>query len=1104
MFLEVVRFQSPKLESSFQSYQQTNERSLHLYVQVCAIFWNVLYIQQMVCISEMPQVSRVTFVLLAVMLSLAAGSLLSRGWCTAVRREPGGMPSFWSTLAFCTAWFAPLVWHRHLGEGSASLPGRVVALLAVLLEPSLDVEQCLLWSCALAMAAIGLDVHLLEDRSHLLLGVALTLGTTLVLGAWGCQLQQGIERMQRELFLLQYRAAAKSQHFRLLLGCMLPTEIVEPYFEHCIRFEIGDLVASPVAQRVQCAGVLFMAIDAFDEVAVQKTPIDVIRFLNELFSELDRQCELAGLVKVETVGEVYMAAAGLFAHADAEQEEDEASSIAALARFALRSRGTASDLDVELRMGLHCGPLVSGILGDKLPRFRLFGDTVNTAARLEQNCPPSRLLLSEKAAQVVKQDKMLAVSEYGMLPMKGLGKLRTFQVEYRDSRFPEFNTHISQPTLARMLGRDHRDSLGSQVTSCSSLGSVVSEESTASSNLQGFLAGLPELDTGFPTDVAPARDVLGVPTPHTHRSPPMMSPLWDHLERGLKDPPCIEAEHFSGEQQQAQTKAAPSSTLASLTVTKAAIPSPRPSRGPSLPLCSPTGYLSPGQQLPPRRGSLFRLGRPSAGTLPSVLEGDTFAAEDPPAAQLEELRCKAEEAACRCWQLPLLGPLRFQDVNDEMHFRELHVNSSWPSVRIACVSTCLAALALVGVQPSWASLLAAGFTASVLWTCCCALPTGEGCPAWWASAHVVPGFLTSMLASLLPRASPAVCELFLWFSLACTVHAELPYSAVVSSATLARCLVGLCLGWSTSGPAAIAVLVFFLVSFARESLARRCFASEWLCADVLNRLSSVAENLMPPSVVTEMRSRRFGSFGQELDLVVHSFEVVSVLQTDLVGFTAVARTLEPEDVLRMLNELFTEFDRLVGEHKIFKMETVGDAYICATGLPDYDHGKHRPQALLQLTLDLHAEVLRHSTQTGLGLGLRAGLHTGEAIGGVVGTTMQRYHLFGGTMHVVEKLEATSPSGAVHLSEAARCALEASGQIPLSHRGHALELEPMQEGGLVTSKGEHVPQHEVGGQRTFAVRPPCAEELWLSEPANACSSQMRANVRRRTKKLANAC
>jgi len=438
-----------------------------------------------------------------------------------------------------------------------------------------------------------------------------------------------------------------------------------------------------------------------------------------------------------------------------------------------------------------------------------------------------------------------------------------------------------------------------------------------------------------------------------------------------------------------------------------------------------------------------------------------------------------------------------------VHFREQHVNSSWPSVRTACVCSCLVALALVGVQPGWASFLAAGFTASVLWTCYRAKPTGEGCPVWWASTHVVPGLLTSMLASLLPRAAPATCEVFLWFSLACTVHAELPYSAVVSSGMIARCLTSLCLGWSTSGPAASAALVFIFVSFARDSLARRCFASEWLCADVLNRLSTVAENLMPPSVVTEMRSRRFGSCGRELDLVVHSFDVVSVLQTDLVGFTAVARTLEPEDVLRMLNELFTEFDRLVGEYKVFKMETVGDAYICATGLPDYDQGEHQPQALLQLTLDLHAEVLRHSTRIGLGLGLRAGLHTGEAIGGVVGTTMQRYHLFGGTMHVVEKLEATSPSGAVHLSEAARCALEATGQIPLSHRGHALELEPMQEGGLVTSKGEHVPQHEVGGQRTFAVRPPCAEDVWPSEPPDASSSQMRATVRRRTRKLMHA-
>lgn len=1082
MLLQVVQFQSPRLESAFQDHQLAHESRLHRRLQACAAIWSVFRLQQLLWSSSPLKTSKVTLAALAALLSI---SII--GCCNLARKGH----SWTSAAVFCASWLIPLVERRSDWEGCASLPGRAVALLALVLTPASDMEGCLLHGGVFAALVIGADLWLCEDRERAWFSAAASAIAALGLGTWSCQLQQGLERMHRELFLLQYRAAAKAQHFRLLLGCLLPAEIIEPYFERCIRFEGGDLLASPVAQRVPCAGVLFMAIHAFDEMTVSVPAIDLMQFLNQLFSELDRQCEERRLVKIETVGEVYVAASGLFGSCGGPN-------IPSLAEFALWSRKTAGDLlGVELRMGLHCGPLVAGIVGDKLPRFRLFGDTVNTTARLEQHSPPSCLLVSESAAEVVGRDSLLQVSEYGVLPMKGLGNIRTFHVDYSGPMSQDSTARLSPPMLARMLGRDRGDSLGSEVTTTPVVKSSISN-GTDNSNLHGFLAALPELDAGSAADIVLPGELSTVQAPHSQHhkgTTPMMSPLWGHLERGLMDPACIEAEHLPGEPLQSKTVATPQ-----IVSSPFFIRSPPSSWSPVLSFCSPTGWLSPGQQLPPRSSSVFIIRRSEAGALPSVLEGDTYA-DDPPQDQLDELHRRAGEA-CRWWKLPFLGPLCFQDSGEEARFRETFWLSSRTAVRCTCTYGGVAVLVVAFANTTWKFTVVAGFIAMVLWVCCYAVNGGGGYRSWWALAHVIPALVASVLLLPPPHPPLARCEVLLWFCLASTVNAELPYSAILVSAALPRCIIGhmfLNLPAAVQTVATASALV--LVGLARESLARRCFASEGLCSDVLNRLRTVAEDLMPPSVVAEIRSRRFGlrgaEPGQASGLVVHRFDVVSVIQTDLVGFTALARTMQPEEVLRMLNELFSAFDRIVGVHDLFKMETVGDAYICASGLPDYSRGEHRPQALLQLALDLHVAVARYCKRAGLSLGLRAGLHTGRAIGGVVGTTMQRYHLFGGTMHIVEKLEATSPTGAVHLSGAACCALEATGQMPPCYGFQRLVLEPMEEGELVTSKGERILQRAVGGKRTFAVRAPCAEEVGLSGEVKPLEAQVKKGLRHRT-------
>lgn len=936
--------------------------------------------------------------------------------------------------------------------------------------------------------------------------------------------------MCRELFLLQYRAAAKAQHFRLLLTCLLPVQIVEPYFQRCIHFQGGGLLESPVAQQVQRAGVLFMAIDAFDTMAISLPPLELIQFLNRLFTALDSKCEeVAGLTKVETVGEVYVVASGLFA----EGEDDENANVSALATFALQARLIASQFGVDLRMGLHCGPIVAGIIGDKLPRFRLFGDTMNYTARLEQHCPPAKLLCSASAAELLRADSSLRVVEHGTLAMKGIGEVPTFRAD--------FTSRPGTHTLASLL---QSQSSGSLSVHSFPLPEESSTDLDSSPNLQQFLMDLPELDIFDEGERSPQRarstDVSFPPlispiSPSRQRrveeTCPLMSPIWTHLERGLSDPECIAVERstpplrpflappppppppLQQHQQVVRTKSEPLQApprSASALLHPAEIRAKQDAEGtPISPTCAavtrrrtappetPTSWLSPGRQLPPRSRSVFEMVRSVPTPLPRIREQQIACDEDPSQDQLDELRRRAD-AACS-WQWPraprqLLG--MFGGCQD--CFWEACLKNAQPAIQRGCLwgslgATCHIVLLLM-LQAPWATVAASMVSAALLVACRAATSEDGRSPVLrWLLLHLAPMSVAGVLACPSPLyLPPAARFVALWSWLVGAMHAELPCTVMLAPTCLAVVLhsgPGLASLGALSQGFAIAALV--VVALMREGLARRSAASETICSDVLLRLKTVAEDLLPPAVVAEVRSKRFGaehirSPGRSPAFIVHSFDVVSVLQTDLVGFTALARTKEAEDVLRLLNGLFGLFDGIVSEHDVFKMETVGDAYICATGLPDFAGGQHRPQALLGLAVDFHAAVLRNNRQKQLSLGLRAGLHTGPAIGGVVGTTMQRYHLFGGTMHIAETLEATSPPGAVHLSEAARGALATLGEWPPRSGRQRLDFSPAPLEQLQTSKGEHVPQYAVGDQATFVVWPP--EAQWPSAEAAAVAKK----------------
>ncbi|KAL1431390.1 hypothetical protein MTO96_014242 [Rhipicephalus appendiculatus] len=172
---------------------------------------------------------------------------------------------------------------------------------------------------------------------------------------------------------------------------------------------------------------------------------------------------------------------------------------------------------------------------------------------------------------------------------------------------------------------------------------------------------------------------------------------------------------------------------------------------------------------------------------------------------------------------------------------------------------------------------------------------------------------------------------------------------------------------------------------------------------------------------------------QNLPVEAEKFETVSCLFSDIVGFTNMCGSCAPMDIVRLLNKLYLQFDNLSNIHGVYKVETIGDAYVVVAGVPDFveDHADR----LVAMGLDMiTATKSVRNPVNGDPIQMRIGIHTGYATAGVVGMTMPRYCLFGNTVTLANKTESLSKPSRVNLTEVARRCVnadtpQAAGQQP---------------------------------------------------------------------------
>merc|ERR1719271_1634483 len=152
---------------------------------------------------------------------------------------------------------------------------------------------------------------------------------------------------------------------------------------------------SPIADEYQGVTIIFTDIKGFTAYSAQLTPIELITFLNSMYSAFDEVILNWGLYKVEVIGDAYCIASGCPAETPAWPPADAAMRAVEVALAMLRTMSrVCNDSRVQMRVGVHSGPAVAGVVGKKGPRFHLFGPTVVYAEKMESHGEPGRVHIS--------------------------------------------------------------------------------------------------------------------------------------------------------------------------------------------------------------------------------------------------------------------------------------------------------------------------------------------------------------------------------------------------------------------------------------------------------------------------------------------------------------------------------------------------------------------------------------------------------------------------------------------------------------------------------------------------------------------------------------
>lgn len=221
----------------------------------------------------------------------------------------------------------------------------------------------------------------------------------------------------------------------------------------------------------------------------------------------------------------------------------------------------------------------------------------------------------------------------------------------------------------------------------------------------------------------------------------------------------------------------------------------------------------------------------------------------------------------------------------------------------------------------------------------------------------------------------------------------------------------------TSGQPPLAGVVYALISYASGAVVMaainlavgRTSRSAFQLADSLDaeraRNEELVHNMLPPAAVSRIRS------GQ---LVADSYADASVIFIDMVGFSTLAKRVSPGHLVELLNGFFNHADACARQYGVEKVKTVGDAYLAIAG-GNVASG-NSADAAIAFARAVMSGVPEMGRSAGVEVGLRAGIHSGPVVGGVIGETRMAYDYWGDTVNIAARLDGTAPVNGIAVSE----------------------------------------------------------------------------------------
>lgn len=333
-----------------------------------------------------------------------------------IQTSPTAIRLIFGSLFPLYSLFLVLIQASHTNGFLITVPGYIQVMVFIPIICFSFLQAVGVMSAIVAVAVVGSlvtgasDVELANLANWLLGSGAFALGAAFV-----------VDTVSRRSFKLEQELAREKARSDELLVNILPVKIAE-------RLKNKE---NRIADHHPCATVLFADISGFTALSRSMEPGDLVDFLNDLFSRFDQLAERHGVEKIKTIGDGYMAVAGL----------EQAPALAAVAatnlavdmQSAFAAFCGERDVDLGLRIGIHSGPVVAGVIGSKKFAFDLWGDAVNVASRVESSCPANQVQITREVLDLI--GSAYCVQSRGQIDIRGHQTREVFVLD--DTKVPQ-------------------------------------------------------------------------------------------------------------------------------------------------------------------------------------------------------------------------------------------------------------------------------------------------------------------------------------------------------------------------------------------------------------------------------------------------------------------------------------------------------------------------------------------------------------------------------------------------------------------------------------------------------------------------------------------